>query len=182
MKNNLIRGIRKASDFLMALQLTGAFKRDALPNLQVRLPAVVIGGGLTAIDTATELMAYYPVQVEKTLRAVRGARRPSSARRACARATTPRSSSCSTSSARTAARSAPSARAPRAAGEPPDFVPLVRAWGGVTHRLPQADGRLAGLPAESRRSDQGARGRDRVRREPESRSKPCPTSAARSAR
>ena len=67
MKNNLIRGIRKASDFLMALQLTGAFKRDALPNLQARLPAVVIGGGLTAIDTATELMAYYPVQVEKTL-------------------------------------------------------------------------------------------------------------------
>src|ERR1019366_8595057 len=67
MKNNLIRGIRKASDFLMALQLTGAFKRAALPNLQVRLPAVVIGGGLTAIDTATELMAYYPVQVEKTL-------------------------------------------------------------------------------------------------------------------
>ena len=68
MKNNLIRGIRKASDFLMALQLTGAFKREALPNLQVRLPAVVIGGGLTAIDTATELMAYYPVQVEKMLR------------------------------------------------------------------------------------------------------------------
>ena len=60
MKNNLIRGIRKASDFLMALQLTGAFKREALPNLQARLPAVVIGGGLTAIDTATELMAYYP--------------------------------------------------------------------------------------------------------------------------
>ncbi len=51
----------------MALQLTGAFKRDALANLQVRLPAVVIGGGLTAIDTATELLAYYPVQVEKTL-------------------------------------------------------------------------------------------------------------------
>src|SRR5262249_60262723 len=42
-------------------------KRSALPNLQVRLPALVIGGGLTAIDTATELFAYYPVQVEKTL-------------------------------------------------------------------------------------------------------------------
>ena len=67
MKNNLANGIRKASDFLMALQLTGAFKRTALPNLQVRLPALVIGGGLTAIDTATELFAYYPVQVEKTL-------------------------------------------------------------------------------------------------------------------
>ena len=83
-KNNLIRGIRKASDFLMALQLTGAFKSDALANLQVRLPAVVIGGGLTGIDTATELLAYYPVQVEKTLDALRGARPRSSARRACA--------------------------------------------------------------------------------------------------
>ena len=67
MKNNLIRGIRQASDFLMALQLTGAFKKDTLSNLQMRLPAVVIGGGLTGIDTATELFAYYPVQVEKML-------------------------------------------------------------------------------------------------------------------
>lgn len=67
LKNNLMRGIRKASDFLMALQLTGAAKSSSLANLQVRLPAGVIGGGLTAIDTATELMAYYPVQVEKLL-------------------------------------------------------------------------------------------------------------------
>ena len=67
LRNNLIRGVRKASDFLMGLQLTGAFKRNSLANLQVRLPAVVIGGGLTAIDAATELAAYYPVQVEKLL-------------------------------------------------------------------------------------------------------------------
>ena len=67
MKNNIIRGVRKASDFLMALQLTGAFKRGALANLYAELPAVVIGGGLTAIDTATELLAYYPLQCEKTL-------------------------------------------------------------------------------------------------------------------
>ena len=33
----------------------------------MRLPVVVIGGGLTAIDTATESLAYYPVQVEKFL-------------------------------------------------------------------------------------------------------------------
>ena len=66
-ENNLCRGIRKASDFLMALQLTGAFKKNALANLQIRLPAIVIGGGLTAIDTATELLAYYVVQVEKAL-------------------------------------------------------------------------------------------------------------------
>ncbi len=65
MKNNLIRGVRKASDFLMALQLTGAAKKSSMANLQIRLPAIVIGGGLTAIDTATELMAYYPLQVEK---------------------------------------------------------------------------------------------------------------------
>ncbi len=50
----------------MALQLTGAYKRSAIANLQIRLPAVVIGGGLTAIDTATELLAYYVIQVEKT--------------------------------------------------------------------------------------------------------------------
>jgi NADPH-dependent glutamate synthase beta subunit-like oxidoreductase/NAD(P)H-flavin reductase len=67
MKNGLVPGIRQASDFLMALQLTGAAKTDSIANLQVRLPVVVIGGGLTAIDTATESLAYYPVQVEKFL-------------------------------------------------------------------------------------------------------------------
>ena len=36
--------------------------------MQLRLPVVVIGGGLTAIDTATEALAYYPVQVDKFLR------------------------------------------------------------------------------------------------------------------
>ncbi len=62
---NLAKGVRAASDFLMALQLTGAGKEDSLANLQIRLPAVVIGGGLTAIDTATEILAYYPLQVKK---------------------------------------------------------------------------------------------------------------------
>jgi NADPH-dependent glutamate synthase beta subunit-like oxidoreductase/NAD(P)H-flavin reductase len=63
----LAKGVRAASDFLMGLQLTGAAKKDSITNLQVRLPIVVIGGGLTAIDTATESLAYYPVQVEKFL-------------------------------------------------------------------------------------------------------------------
>ena len=67
LKNNLSRGVRKASDFLMNLQLSGAFKKNSLANLQIRLPVIVIGGGLTAIDTATESLAYYPVQVEKFL-------------------------------------------------------------------------------------------------------------------
>jgi NADPH-dependent glutamate synthase beta subunit-like oxidoreductase/NAD(P)H-flavin reductase len=60
-------GMRQANDFLMALQLTGAAKKCSLANLQVRLPSVVIGGGLTGVDTATEVQAYYISQVEKTL-------------------------------------------------------------------------------------------------------------------
>jgi NADPH-dependent glutamate synthase beta subunit-like oxidoreductase/NAD(P)H-flavin reductase len=130
MKNNLIRGIRKASDFLMALQLTGAFKREALPNLQARLPAIVIGGGLTAIDTATELLAYYPLQVEKyllryeTLVAELGEARVRSLYDAeelelldefCTHGRAVRSER---------------ERAGRA-GTAPDFIALVRGWGGV---------------------------------------------------
>ncbi len=131
MKNNLIRGMRQASDFLMALQLTGAAKKSSLANLQVRLPAVVIGGGLTAIDTATELFAYYPVQVERILE---------------------RYESLSEEFGEPAVRAGYDAeevrildeflehgRAVRAerkraadAGEEPNFIPLVRSWGGVT--------------------------------------------------
>ena len=63
--NGLARGVRQASDFLMALQLTGAAKFSSITNLQIRMPVVVIGGGLTAVDTATESLAYYVRQVEK---------------------------------------------------------------------------------------------------------------------
>lgn len=58
-------GVRLASDFLMTLQLNGAFKEDSLTNLQILGPVVVIGGGLTAIDAATEVKAYYKAQVKK---------------------------------------------------------------------------------------------------------------------
>lgn len=64
-KNAMAKGVRQASDFLMALQLTGVYKNDSLSNLTVRMPIVVIGGGLTAVDTATEALAYYPRQVTK---------------------------------------------------------------------------------------------------------------------
>lgn len=64
---SLAPGMRQANDFLMALQLGNAAKKDSLTNLQVRLPAVIIGGGLTGVDTATEVQAYYITQVEKVL-------------------------------------------------------------------------------------------------------------------
>lgn len=64
---SLAPGMRQANDFLMALQLGNAAKASSLTNLQIRLPAVVIGGGLTGVDTATELQAYYISQVEKIL-------------------------------------------------------------------------------------------------------------------
>ena len=131
MKNGLAAGVRQASDFLMALQLTGAAKTDSLANLQVRLPVVIIGGGLTAIDTATEALAYYPLQVEKflaryeTLIAERG---EESVR---AGWTPPE--------ADTAAEfldHARKIRAERAAaareGRKPQFAELVRQWGGAT--------------------------------------------------
>jgi len=131
MKNNLIRGIRKASDFLMALQLTGAFKREALPNLQTRLPAVVIGGGLTAIDTATELMAYYPVQVEKTLRHYEVLAAESGEAHVRLRYDEEELGVLDEYLAHGRAVRAERSRA-ELAGEAPDFTPLVRAWGGVT--------------------------------------------------
>lgn len=64
---SLAPGMRQANDFLMALQLGNAAKTSSLTNLQIRLPALVIGGGLTGVDTATELQAYYIRQVEKVL-------------------------------------------------------------------------------------------------------------------
>ena len=131
MKNNLIRGIRKASDFLMALQLTGAFKREALPNLQARLPAVIIGGGLTAIDTATELLAYYPVQVEKTLRQYDTLAAELGEARVRSFYDPEELELLDEYLAHGRAVREERARA-RAAGEPPDFISLVRAWGGVT--------------------------------------------------
>ncbi len=64
---SLAPGMRQANDFLMALQLGNAAKSSSLTNLQIRLPAVVIGGGLTGVDTATEVQAYYITLVEKVL-------------------------------------------------------------------------------------------------------------------
>ena len=130
-KNNLIRGIRKASDFLMALQLTGAFKRDALSNLQARLPAVVIGGGLTGVDTATELLAYYPIQVEKTLDRYEALVRDLGEARVRGMMDPEEQGILDEFLQHGRAVRAERARA-AAAGELPNFITMIRAWGGVT--------------------------------------------------
>jgi NADPH-dependent glutamate synthase beta subunit-like oxidoreductase/NAD(P)H-flavin reductase len=126
MKNNLLRGIRKATDFLMALQLGGAFRRDLLVNLQMRLPALVIGGGLTAFDNGTEAFAYYPVQVEKHLE------RHEQLDETTVYAQLNREEREIYDEFLTHGRAIRAERQrAAAAGEEPDFAPLVRAWGGV---------------------------------------------------
>ena len=131
LKNNLIRGIRKASDFLMALQLTGAAKVSSLANLQVRLPAGVIGGGLTAMDTATELMAYYPIQVEKLLN--RYEQICSSSTEAELRQGFDEEESEILDEFLGHGREIRKERLRAAAsGEEPNFQPLIDRWGGVT--------------------------------------------------
>ncbi len=131
MKNGLAHGVRQASDFLMALQLTGAARKDSVANLQVRLPVVVIGGGLTAIDTATEALAYYPVQVEKFLS--RYETLAEEYGEAAVRY------GWSEEEAETAGEFIEHARAIRreraaaaAEGRPPRLLDLFNAWGGVT--------------------------------------------------
>ncbi|HCU06837.1 MAG TPA: glutamate synthase subunit beta [Holosporales bacterium] len=63
-KNELANGVLLASDFLMGLQLSSAFKEKSLSCLTINMPIVVIGGGLTAIDAATEAQGYYLKQIE----------------------------------------------------------------------------------------------------------------------
>ena len=63
--NSLATGTMVSSDFLMSLHMSAAFKKDILATLSIRLPIIVIGGGLTAIDVATESLQYYAIQVEK---------------------------------------------------------------------------------------------------------------------
>jgi len=62
------QGVRSAAGFLMDLQLSGATHKNAPTDFRIRLPILVVGGGLTAVDAATEALAYYPVQVENFLK------------------------------------------------------------------------------------------------------------------
>jgi NADPH-dependent glutamate synthase beta subunit-like oxidoreductase/NAD(P)H-flavin reductase len=129
MKNGLARGVRQASDFLMALQLTGAAKTNSLANLQLRMPIVVIGGGLTAIDTATESLAYYVVQVEKFLERYETL----TAEKVDVRAQWNAEESATAEEFLAHARAIRAERAaPAAEGREPNLIQLLNSWGGVT--------------------------------------------------
>ncbi len=131
MKNGLARGVRQASDFLMALQLTGAAKSNSVANLQLRMPVVVIGGGLTAVDTATESMAYYVVQVEKFLERYELLVKETS--EAAVRASWNAEETEAAGEFIEHARAIRNERSDAAReGRTPNFVPLINAWGGVT--------------------------------------------------
>ena len=58
------KGVKSASDFLMNLQQGASYLTSSNSNLLLRMPAIVIGCGLTAIDSAVEILHYYPIQVE----------------------------------------------------------------------------------------------------------------------
>ncbi|ARU31573.1 pyridine nucleotide-disulfide oxidoreductase [Sulfuriferula sp. AH1] len=130
-ENSLARGMRQANDFLMALQLTGAAKASSLANLQVRLPAIVIGGGLTALDTATEVQAYYIAQVEKIL--LRYERLACTLGEARVREQLDEESIGILEEFLEHGKAVRNERMRAAsANELPDFIPLLHAWGGVT--------------------------------------------------
>ena len=130
-KNNLLRGVRAASDFLMGLQGTGIYRKNSLGNLQVQLPAIVIGGGLTAIDTATELQAYYAVQVEKTLERYERLSAKIGEAKIRARFDSEEIVTLDIWLAHGKAIRAERAAA-AAAKRAPNFNPRIRAWGGVS--------------------------------------------------
>ena len=129
--NGLAPGVRTASDFLRALQLTGAAKTDSIANMQLRLPVVVIGGGLTAVDTATESLAYYPLQVEKFLRRYETLCTEGDEEKVRAAWTLPERQIADEFLAH--ARAIRAERASAAdAGREPHVLELLKSWGGVT--------------------------------------------------
>jgi NAD(P)H-flavin reductase len=115
----------------MALQLTGAAKAESLANLQIRMPIVVIGGGLTAIDTATESLAYYVVQVEKFLARYEKLAEDLGETQLRARWTKDEAEIAQEFLAHARAIRRERAGASRA-GREPQLIDLLNEWGGVT--------------------------------------------------
>ena len=165
-KNNMLRGVRAASDFLMGLQGTGIYRKNSLGNLQLQLPAVVIGGGLTAIDPATVLQAYYIVQVEKTVERYERISAKLGEDRIRAKFNVEEAAVLDTWLKH--GREVKTERvAAAAAASPAGFQPPDPQVGRREHRVPQTPAGFARVPLESRRGHQSARRRHRFRRLPQ---------------
>jgi NADPH-dependent glutamate synthase beta subunit-like oxidoreductase len=97
----------------------------------VRLPAIVIGGGLTGVDTATEIFAYYPVQVEKMLGKFETIAEDRGEAAAWAAFDDEEKKVFGEFLVHGKAIREERRRAAEA-GEEPNFVPLIQSWGGVS--------------------------------------------------
>ena len=115
------------------MQLTGAAKTNSVANLQVRMPVVVIGGGLTAIDTATESHGVLSAAGGEVPGALREARRRSKGERRRARGLERGGDArLRRSFSRTPGRSAAERALAAREGREPDLIGLMNSWGGVT--------------------------------------------------
>ena len=165
--NGLARGVRTASDFLMALQLTGA--------AQARLDRQHAAAAAGRRDRRRPHRDRHRDRVARLLRGAgrevpRTATRRSprrSARTRSATAGTPRSARSPRSSCRTPARSAASGARRARRARPPRIAELLQPLGRRDDRLPPAADRQPVVHAEPRGGREGARGRRRVRRGPD---------------
>ncbi|MCA0370849.1 MAG: pyridine nucleotide-disulfide oxidoreductase [Proteobacteria bacterium] len=128
--DTLPRGVRTASDFLMTLHTGGAYLEDSLSTLTLRLPLYVLGGGLTAVDTATEALAYYPLQVKRFAQRYRQLVEATSKEEANALWTTQEHEEVATFLAHARALEEEDALA-KTQERAPNYLPLLIAWGGV---------------------------------------------------
>ena len=97
----------------------------------MRLPAIVIGGGLTGVDTTTELFAYYPVQVEKMLEKYEQIVEEFGEENTWEKFDVEEKDVLDEFLTHGRAIRAERERAAQN-GEEPNFVPLIQSWGGVS--------------------------------------------------
>lgn len=130
-ENSMAIGMRQANDFLMALQLTGALKKNTLANLQIRMPVIIIGGGLTGVDAATEAQAYYLLQIEKMHQRYQTLVKHYGEERVRSYFSPLDLEILDEYISHSKALNSEKLQAQRE-GRPPDLIGLIRQWGGVT--------------------------------------------------
>lgn len=128
--HSLAPGMMQASDFLMQLHTLGAQTQHHRTPLSLQLPCVVIGAGLTAVDTATEAQAYYLHLVQLVyfrLQKLRSMRGESAIEAAFSPASYAQLQTWFTHGEAVVLEKRAAQQAQRAK----DFRPLLQQWGGV---------------------------------------------------